>query len=63
MKAVGDYIHSKGFKFGIYECRGHITWNNLPGNFEHEQIAMNTFARWGVDCMKLDSCNAAKTDG
>ncbi len=60
MKAVGDYIHSKGLKFGIYECRGHVTCQNLPGSFEHEQTDMNSFAAWGVDYIKMDACFAAK---
>lgn len=60
MKAVGDYIHSKGLKYGIYECRGNLTCQNLPGSFEHEQIDMNSFAEWGVDYIKLDACFALK---
>jgi alpha-galactosidase len=60
MKAVGDYIHSKGLKFGIYQCRGHMTCQNLPGSFEHEDIDMQTFADWGVDYIKLDSCFARR---
>jgi len=58
MKAIGDYIHSKGLKFGIYEDRGHLTCQQLPGSFKHEQADMNTFASWGVDYIKLDSCFA-----
>ncbi len=58
MKAVGDYIHSKGLKFGIYECRGKLTCQQLPGSFKHEQTDMNTFAKWGVDYIKLDACFA-----
>ncbi|MEX2028758.1 MAG: NPCBM/NEW2 domain-containing protein [Candidatus Curtissbacteria bacterium] len=58
MKAVGDYIHSKGLKYGIYECRGYLTCQQLPGSFEHEQIDMSTFASWGVDYIKLDACFA-----
>jgi hypothetical protein len=60
MKAVGDYIHSKGLKFGIYECRGYVTCQNLPGSFGHEQTDMNSFTAWGVDYIKLDACHAAK---
>ncbi len=60
MKAIGDYIHSKGLKYGIYECRGHVTCQNLPGSFEHEQIDMNSFAEWGVDYIKMDACFAAR---
>lgn len=58
MKAIGDYIHSKGLKFGIYEDRGHWTCQQLPGSFEHEQADMNKFASWGVDYIKMDSCFA-----
>ena len=58
MKAVGDYLHSKGLKFGLYEDRGHLTCQGLPGSFRHEQADMNTFASWGVDYIKLDSCFA-----
>tara|TARA_R100001369_G_scaffold92100_3_gene135479 strand:- start:5815 stop:8427 length:2613 start_codon:yes stop_codon:yes gene_type:complete len=60
MKAVGDYIHSKGLKYGIYECRGDLTCQNLPGSFEHEQTDMDSFAEWGVDYIKLDACFARK---
>ncbi|MDO5970630.1 NPCBM/NEW2 domain-containing protein [Flavivirga aquimarina] len=62
MKAVGDYIHSKGLKYGIYQCRGYLTCQKLPGSFEHEQIDMNSFAKWGVDYIKLDACYAAKNN-
>ncbi|MBL7187986.1 MAG: NPCBM/NEW2 domain-containing protein [Phycisphaerae bacterium] len=58
MKAIGDYIHSKGLKFGIYEDRGHSTCQQLPGSFKHEQADMSIFASWGVDYIKLDSCFA-----
>ena len=58
MKSLGNYIHSKGLKFGIYQDRGHSTCMKLPGSFQHEQVDMNTFAEWGVDYMKLDSCYA-----
>ncbi|WP_430932130.1 sialate O-acetylesterase [Saccharicrinis sp. 156] len=60
MKAIGDYIHSKGLKYGIYECRGNLTCQNLPGSFEHEQTDMNSFASWGVDYIKMDACFAAR---
>ena len=60
MKAIGDYIHSKGLKFGIYECRGFKTCAGLPGSFNHEEADMNTFASWGVDYIKLDGCYAEK---
>ena len=58
MKDIGDYIHSKGLKFGIYEDRAYRTCQSLPGSFGHEQIDMATFAAWGVDYIKMDSCSA-----
>ncbi|MHC4749360.1 MAG: sialate O-acetylesterase [Planctomycetota bacterium] len=58
MKAIGDYIHSKGLKFGLYEDRGKLTCQQLPGSFGYEQIDMETFAEWGVDYIKMDSCFA-----
>ena len=58
MKAMGDYIHSRGLKFGIYQDRGKMTCQQLPGSLGHEQIDMETFAEWGVDYIKMDSCFA-----
>jgi hypothetical protein len=58
MKAIGDYIHSKGLKFGLYECRGNLTCQKLPGSYKHEYQDMKTFDSWGVDYVKLDACYA-----
>jgi hypothetical protein len=58
MKALGDYIHGKGLKFGLYQDRGRMTCQQLPGSFGHERIDMETFAGWGVDYIKMDSCFA-----
>ena len=58
MKAIGDYIHSKGLKYGIYQDRGRMTCQQLPGSLGHEKIDMETFAQWGVDYIKMDSCFA-----
>jgi len=58
MKAIGDYIHSRGLKYGIYQDRGRMTCQQLPGSFGHEKIDMETFAAWGVDYIKMDSCFA-----
>jgi len=58
MKALGDYIHSKGLKFGIYQCRAKMTCQQLPGSLGHERQDIETFASWGVDYMKIDSCFA-----
>jgi alpha-galactosidase len=62
MKAIGDYVHSKGLKFGIYECRATKTCQNLPGSLGYERQDIDTFAAWGVDYIKIDSC-FAKNNG
>lgn len=56
MKAVADYVHSKGLKFGMYSCAGTLTCAGYPGSFEHEFIDARTFAEWGVDFLKYDYC-------
>lgn len=56
MKAVADYIHSKGLKFGMYSCCGTHTCAGYPGSFEHEFQDAATFASWGVDYLKYDNC-------
>ena len=56
MKAVADYVHSKGLKFGMYSCAGNLTCAVYPGSFEHEFVDAATFAEWGVDYLKYDYC-------
>lgn len=56
MKYVGDYIHSKGLKFGMYSCAGIRTCAGFPSSFDHEFQDARTFASWGVDFLKYDFC-------
>lgn len=64
MKAVADYVHSKGLKFGMYSCDGTHTCAGYPGSFEHEFQDAATFASWGVDYLKYDNCyKPAHMDG
>lgn len=56
MKALADYIHSKGLKFGMYSCAGTHTCAGYPGSFEHEFEDARQFADWGVDYLKYDYC-------
>ncbi len=56
MKAVADYVHSKGLKFGIYSCAGVRTCADYPGSYDHEFLDAETFAEWGVDFLKYDFC-------
>lgn len=57
MKWLGDYLHGKGLKFGIYEDAGTYTCGGYPGSLGHFQADANLFASWGVDYLKLDGCN------
>lgn len=56
MKAVADYVHSKGLKFGMYSCCGVRTCGDYPGSFDHEFLDAQTFAEFGVDYLKYDNC-------
>lgn len=56
MKAVGDYIHSKGLKFGMYSCAGVRTCADYPASYGHEFEDARTFADFGVDYLKYDYC-------
>ena len=60
MKAIGDYVHSKGLKFGMYNCAGTETCAGLPGTRGHEYQDALYYASCGVDYLKFDWCN---TDG
>jgi len=57
MKALGDDLHSKGFKFGIYNCAGTKTCGGYPGGWGHEFQDALSYASWGVDYLKYDWCN------
>jgi len=57
MKALADYIHSKGLKFGIYSDAGWQTCGGKPGSRGREYQDAMTYASWGVDYLKYDWCN------
>ena len=58
MKALADYVHSKGLKIGIYSSPGPTTCAAYEGSFGHEQQDANTYAKWGFDYLKYDWCSA-----
>jgi len=62
IKALADYIHRKGLKFGIYEDYGNETCAGYPGIIDHMQLDAETFAAWDVDYVKLDGCNSEPKD-
>lgn len=57
MKALSDYIHDKGLKFGMYSCAGFKTCAGYPSSYGHEFEDAKQFAEWGVDYLKYDFCN------
>ena len=57
IKALADYIHSKGLKFGIYTDAGTKTCAGRPGSLGHEYQDARQYADWGVDYLKEDWCN------
>jgi len=60
IKALADYIHSKGLKFGIYSDAGRKTCQGLPGSRGYEFQDARTYASWGVDYLKYDWCYHGK---
>ena len=62
IKALADYVHGKGLKFGIYTDAGTKTCQGRPGTFGSEVQDARTYASWGVDYVKEDWCYAAGLD-
>lgn len=62
MKALADYVHSKGLKFGIYTAAGNCTCakGDYPASWGNEELDIQTFASWGVDYVKVDRCKVPK---
>src|SRR5437763_83744 len=58
MKALADYIHSKGLKIGIYSSPGPNTCAGYEGSYGHEEQDARTYAAWGIDYLKYDWCGA-----
>ncbi|GAP73449.1 alpha-galactosidase [Candidatus Symbiothrix dinenymphae] len=57
MKALADYVHSKGLKLGIYNCGGTHTCAGYAGSRGHEYQDALKYAEWGIDYLKYDWCN------
>ncbi len=60
MKALADYVHSKGLKIGIYSSPGEKTCANYEGSIGHEQQDADTYAKWGIDYLKYDLCSYSR---
>lgn len=57
MKALADYVHSKGLKIGIYSSPGPKTCAGFEGSLGHEQQDADLYASWGIDYLKYDLCS------
>ncbi len=57
MKALADYVHAKGFKFGLYTTAGKNTCAGYPASANHFAQDAATYAAWGVDYLKYEGCN------
>ncbi len=62
IKALADYVHSRGLKFGIYSDAGVKTCAKRPGSLGHEYQDALQYAAWGVDYLKYDWCNTSTQD-
>lgn len=57
MKALADYVHSKGLKIGIYSGPGPKTCAGYAGSYQHEDQDAKMYAEWGIDYLKYDLCS------
>ncbi len=57
MKALSDYVHSRGLKIGIYSSPGPKTCAGYAGSYGHEEQDAKTYAEWGMDYLKYDLCS------
>jgi len=62
MKALADYVHSKGLKFGLYSDAGTATCQKRPGSRGFEEKDATQYAAWGVDYLKYDWCSTEGQD-
>ena len=60
MKALADYVHSKGLKLGIYSSPGPKTCAGFEGSYGHEAQDAQTYAAWGIDYLKYDLCSLSE---
>jgi len=61
MKALADYVHSKGLKLGIYSSPAEKTCAGFEGTAGHYEQDAQTFAKWGIDYLKYDWCQSSGT--
>jgi len=62
MKALADYVHSKGLKIGLYSSPGPKTCGGYEGSWQHEDQDAQQYAAWGFDYLKYDWCSYSEVD-
>jgi alpha-galactosidase len=62
MKALADYVHSKGLKIGLYSSPGPKTCGGYEGSWQHENQDAQQYAAWGFDYLKYDWCSYSEVD-
>ncbi|MDO5570474.1 MAG: putative Ig domain-containing protein [Bacteroidales bacterium] len=60
MKALGDWLHQRGLKFGIYSSPGDLTCGGYLGSIDHEQQDAQVYNSWGIDYLKYDWCGYSR---
>jgi alpha-galactosidase len=60
MKALSDYVHSKGLKLGIYSGPGPLTCAGFTASYQYEEQDAQRFGEWGIDYLKYDWCSYSK---
>lgn len=63
MKGLGDWLHSKGLKFGIYSSPGPLTCGGYLGSYQHEKQDADMYNQWGIDYLKYDWCSYGQIHG
>ena len=60
MKALGDWLHERGLKFGIYSSPGDFTCGGYLGSIDHEKQDAESYNSWGIDYLKYDWCGYSR---
>ena len=56
-RALADYIHDRGLKFGMYNDIGtNLCAGAAVGTCGHELTDARSYIEWGVDFIKVDNC-------
>ena len=61
VKALADYAHEKGLKFGLYSSNSPRTCEGHAGSQGYEEVDAQTYADWGIDLLKYDNCMGSHT--